>query len=145
MKTRKLIVGVGGLKKMAEEFIDVWKCIESGKKVPHAPIEKVTFSSERLLFKVLSKSRRDLLRYVHEHGEMTIRALAKQLHRNYEEVCRDVKLLFEAGLILKDKKSTKYFVPWESIITEISLAAPEVRYYPMDHHAHAHSAHFSAG
>ena len=121
MAKRKIIVTTGSLKDMGKEFIDVWHQAEAGKKIKGAPIEKIVFENERLLFKTLTPKRCDLLKYVHEKGKISIRALAKQLHRDYSNVHEDVKALHHVGLILKDEKDEKYYVPWETIMTEIPL------------------------
>lgn len=124
MTKKKLTVGVGSIEDAARDFIDVWHQVESGKLPKNAPIEKITFSDQRLLFKTLSPRRCDLLRYVHEHGKISIRALAKGIDRDYSNVHQDVKTLLQVGLILKDEKSDKYHVPWDVIVTEIPMFSP---------------------
>lgn len=121
MTKKKLTVGVGSIEDAARDFIDVWHQVESGKLPKNAPIEKITFSDQRLLFKTLTPRRCDLLRYVHEHGKISIRALAKGVDRDYSNVHQDVKTLLQVGLILKDEKNDKYHVPWDVIVTEIPM------------------------
>jgi predicted transcriptional regulator len=121
MSNRKITVTVGSLEEMGKEFIDVWHQVELGKKIKGAPIEKVVFEDERLLFKTLTPKRCELLKYVHEKGKISIRALARQLHRDYSNVYQDVKALNHVGLMPKDEKDEKYYVPWKTITTEIPL------------------------
>lgn len=121
MSNKKITVTVGNLKDMGKEFIDAWHQIESGKKIKGTPIEKIYFENERLLFKTLTPKRCDLLKHVHEKGKVSIRSLARELHRDYSNVYQDVKALNQIGLMLKDEKNNKYYVPWKTIATEISL------------------------
>ncbi len=80
--------------------------------MPTAVEEKIYFKDERALFKALTPKHCELLRYVHEHGKMTILALAKQLARDYRNVYQDVKELNQIGLMVKDEETSKYGVPW---------------------------------
>lgn len=123
MSNRKITVAVGTLEDMGKEFIDTWHKIKSGKKIKNAPVEKIFFENERLLFKTLTPKRCDLLKYIHEKGKVSIRLLARELHRDYSNVYQDVKALNHVGLILKDVKNEKYYVPWKIIATEISLCS----------------------
>ena len=120
MTTKKITVTTGNLKDMSKEFIATWHQLEAGKKIK-TPIEKIYFENERLLFKTLTPKRCELLKCIHERGKVSIRELARKLHRDYSNIYNDVKALYRIGLILRDDKSGKYFVPWKSIITEIPL------------------------
>ena len=60
-----------------------------------------------------------LLRHIHECGKISIRALAKELNRDYSNVHQGVKALNPTGFILKDVITNKYYVPWDIIVTEI--------------------------
>ena len=77
MSKKKLTVNVSSIEDAAREFIDVWHQVESGHLPKNIPLEKISFSNQRLLFKTLTPRRCDLLRYAHEHGKISIRALAK--------------------------------------------------------------------
>lgn len=125
MRKRKLTVDVSSIEEAAREFIDIWHQAEAGKPPKDAPIEIISFSNERLLFKTLTTRRRDLLRCVHNHGKISIRDLAKKLSRDYSNVYQDVKALAHIGLILKDEKTEKYYMPWDKIITEIPMTEPK--------------------
>jgi len=48
--------------------------------------------------------------------------LAKALDRDYSNVHQDVKLLYQLGLMQKDEKDDKFSVPWDVIVTEITLS-----------------------
>lgn len=117
---KKITVKTGSLEEAAKEFIDVWHHVEKGG-VQKAPIEKISFKDQRLLFRMLTPKRFEILEHVHEQGGMSIRFLAKALGRDYSNVHSDVKLLSQLGLMLKDENTAKYYVPWDVIVTEISL------------------------
>lgn len=120
MKKQNIKVTIGDRYDMAKEFIETWQQAEAGH-IPNQVEEKIYFKDDRALFKVLTPKRCELLRYVHDHGKTAILALAKQLNRDYRNVYQDVKELSQAGLMIKDKMG-EYSVPWNAIVTEISLS-----------------------
>ena len=73
--------------------------------------------------KILSPKRLELLKTLHTLGTISIRQLAKELHRDYSNVHQDVKALNKVGVILESEG--KYYVPWETIMTEISLCTKD--------------------
>ncbi len=134
MSQRRLTIGIGNVENAAKEFIKIWHQVETGKHLKNAPVEKISFENERLLFKTLTPRRCDLLRYVHEHGKISIRALANKLDRDYSNVYQDVKILNQVGLILKDEKDNKYYMPWDVIVTEIPMITIKRKPIKRDHH-----------
>ena len=44
------------------------------------------------------------------------------MDRDYSNVHQDVKLLYQLGLMQKDEKDDKFSVPWDVIVTEITLS-----------------------
>src|SRR5476651_2261598 len=132
MRNKKITVRTGSLEEAAKEFIDIWHQVEQGN-APKTPIEKISFKDQRLLFKTLTPKRFEILKYAHEQDGISIRALAKELGRDYSNVHQDVKILYQLGLMLKDEKSEKYHVPWDVIVTEIPL--PTVKKTKNSRHA----------
>lgn len=132
--SKKITVRTGTLEEAAKEFIDMWHQVEQGQ-APEAPIEKISFKDQRLLFKTLTPKRFDILKHVHEHDGVSIRSLAKELGRDYSNVHQDVKILHHLGLMLKDENDDKYYVPWDVIVTEIPL--PVIR--KTQNHRHSHN------
>ena len=118
--SKKITVKTGNLEEAAKEFIDVWHQVEN-QQTSRAPVEKISFKDQRLLFKTLTPKRFDILKHTHEQDGVSIRSLAKELHRDYSNVHQDVKILHQLGLMIKDEKSQKYYVPWDVIVTEIPL------------------------
>ena len=128
MTKRQLIVKVSSVKESLARFKDAWEKAERGEKIENTPIEIVSFETAQLLMKTLTPRRLDLLQRLHTLGKTSIRALAKALERDYSNVHEDVKALHRVGIILQDN-TRKYYMPWDTIVTEIPMIitpAPEV-------------------
>jgi predicted transcriptional regulator len=118
MTKKQLIVKVSSLDSSLAKFKDMWERAEKGERVG-APVEVLSFENASILMKTLSPKRLELLQTLHGLGIVSIRKLAKELHRDYSNVNQDVKALNQIGIVLD--KEGKYYVPWETIVTEISL------------------------
>jgi predicted transcriptional regulator len=129
MTKKKLIVKVSSLEDSLANFKNVWERAEEGEKFD-APIEVLSFENASTFMKALSPKRLELLQILHGLGVVSIRQLAKALHRDYSNVHQDVKALNLIGVILKSEG--KYYVPWETIVTEISLCTKNSPKH--DHH-----------
>ncbi len=104
----------------AMEFVKAWHLAIKGKTIE--PIERVYFLDMKTMIHTLTNRRLDLLNALRQTGPTSIRAIAKQLKRDYKNVYSDVKILKQTGLIETDKE--KYiWVPWDRIAAEIPLAA----------------------
>lgn len=121
MSNKKLIVSTGAIEEAAKEFIDVWHKAEKGS-VSKTPLQKLSFGNQSLLFRTLTPKRFEILKYVHNQDGISIRLLAKELERDYSNVYQDVKTLHQLGLMIKNEENQKYYVPWDTIVTEIPLA-----------------------
>lgn len=118
MTKKHLIVKVNSLEKSLAKFKNVWERAEKGEQFS-TPVEVLNFENASTLMKTLSPKRLELLQMLHMLGTVSIRQLAKELHRDYSNVHQDVKALNQIGVILE--KEGKYYVPWETIVTKISL------------------------
>lgn len=118
MSDKSIKLTIGSLEDLKKEFISTWHEAEKGKIAKSDPVEKILFKDEAIFFKTLTASRFSLLKKLHSLGKSSIRALSKALNRDYKNVYEDVKVLSAVDLILKDNDG-KYYVPWESIVTEI--------------------------
>ena len=107
-------------KKSAHDFIDAWHTAEKGKS-PKTPTNRIVFQNLESLLSTLTPRRLDLLRVMHDKGNMSIRALAATLKRDYKNVYQDIKILENIGLAVKT--GSLFSVPWESIVAEFKLAA----------------------
>jgi len=149
MNKRRLTVKLTTLEESLARFKDVWERAEQGEKFD-TPVEVLGFENAATLMKTLSPKRLELLKELHLLGKTSIKALAKHLERDYSNVHQDVKSLYKIGLILEDSTG-KYYVPWDSIVTEFSLCEDKKEHHEyrshyyhgnsIEHAHHAHTAH----
>jgi predicted transcriptional regulator len=109
-----------GVEESAMEAVRAWERAEQGM-APEEPIDRLYLQSLETLLSVLTTRRLELLRALHESGLSSVRALAKELNRDYKNVRQDITLLEKVGLV--QRKDGKVNAPWERIIAEIRLAA----------------------
>jgi predicted transcriptional regulator len=84
--------------------------------------EHLSFATYEQFTSAFSEKRYDLLRRLKAHGPCSIRALSKDLTRDYKSVHGDVKKLLELGLIEK-RNDGLIEAPYDTIVSEISLKA----------------------
>ena len=63
-----------------------------------------------------------MLKTLRKRGPMSVRALSKELGRDYKNVHTDVRLLEEVGLVGRTKEE-KVEVPWDTVEAKLRLAA----------------------
>lgn len=138
MNTGKLTVKVSSLDEAFADFKTVWEKASAGVQFA-TPVEIVGFENAALLMKILTPRRLELLQKLHAIGTRSIRALAKELERDYSNVHQDVEILKKAGLLLQDKKG-RYSMPWDKIVTEISMekCSSPVKAVAHDNHSSHH-------
>ncbi len=117
---KQLRIGVGDAADTAKGFVDTWKRAERGEKVVED--QRLYFEDLETLLKTLTSGRWALLKHLHEKGPMSIRALAKELGRDYKNVHTDVKRLRDIGLVSQTEDG-KIEVPWNVVEARLSLAA----------------------
>jgi predicted transcriptional regulator len=113
-------IEVKGVEESAMEAVRAWERAEQGI-APEEPVDRLYFQSLETLLSVLTTRRLELLKVLHESGPSSVRALSKELNRDYKNVHQDITLLEKIGLI--QRKDGKVDAPWERIIAEIRLAA----------------------
>lgn len=117
---KQIKIGVADAAATAEDFIDVWKQAERGKR--RESQYRLTFENLETLLKTLTPGRWMLLKTLHKAGPMSIRSLAAELGRDYKNVHTDVKLMENAGLV--DRTENKQVeVPWDIVEARLQLAA----------------------
>ncbi len=118
--SKDLRIGVGTLRETAGRFVTAWKRGERGDIVER--LELTTFEDMETFLAVMTSTRWALLRALRAKGPMNVRALAKALARDYENVHNDVGILANAGLI--DRSSGgRVLVPWDTLLAELDLKA----------------------
>ena len=118
---KNIKVEIRGEEESAQEFVKAWRRAEAGEPVEE-PAEHLYFQDLGALLQVLTPRRLELLKAVHAAGPESVRALAKRLSRDYQNVYNDVQALERVGLLVRtaDKLLS---APWEKVVAEIRLAA----------------------
>lgn len=133
MNKKRLIVKMSSLEESLAQFKHTWERAEKGEKFDK-PIEILSFENASALMRVLSPKRLILLQVLHALGVASIRQLAKELDRDYSNVYQDIHALHQIGVVLDVlDKTRKFYVPWEAIVTEISLCSQKQK-----RHRHLH-------
>ena len=93
---KQVLVG-GTLRDAGRRFIDAWNRAERGEVVE--PEDNVTFVSWAALSAVMTQKRYELLRHLHLHPAASIRALSRDVGRDFKRGHEDVTALESIGLI----------------------------------------------
>jgi predicted transcriptional regulator len=101
---RNVYVG-GTLEEAAKRVADVWKRAERGEHIE--PEDNLTFISWSSLAKVMTNKRHELLQHLHRHPAPSIRALARELGRDYKRVHDDVSAFESVGLVERDDEGLR--------------------------------------
>ena len=117
---KQIKIGVGDAVTTAKDFVEAWKLAERGEKVQERNM--LHFENLEVLLKTLTPGRWSLLKKLHANGPMSIRALAKDLDRDYKNVHTDVRRLENIGLIGRNKDDC-IIVPWDIVEARLLLAA----------------------
>ncbi len=117
---KQITIEVGEAATTAKEFIDAWKLAERGETVQEK--HRLHFENLEVLLKTLTPGRWVLLKKLHANGPMSIRALSKDLGRDYKNVYTDVRCLENIGLIERTKND-RIKVPWDIVEARLLMAA----------------------
>ncbi len=82
----------------------------------------LNFEDFSILLSTLTPKRLELLKSLRQHGPMSVRALAKQLERDYKNIYTDVSALEEINLIIRTEENL-ITAPWDVIDTHLQLVA----------------------
>ena len=116
MSDVKITVG-GAIEDLAgRSFVDAWHRAERGESFRE---RRLAFESWDALSRVLTGKRMELLRYVHRRPQISIRALAKALGRDYSNVHADVQALMAAGLLEVSDSGVR--ADYDAIETKIAI------------------------
>ena len=124
MKVKKIDIGIKGLQESLNDFSEVWKKLEAGKKVRKE--EGIYFDSIDNMRAVLTNNRLLILKTIREQKPNSVYELAKMLHRDLKNVNQDLKLLSDIGLVTlekteADKKRIVPHVDYGKILLEIPV------------------------
>ena len=108
------------LESAANRFLDGWKRGERGELTPATAELHIGFASWEEMVRVLSPKRLELLRHLHRFPAKSIRALSKDLGRDYRRVHEDVEALELAGLLNRDSEGVS--APYEAFDVNLRVA-----------------------
>lgn len=97
---KKTITVGGSLRDAAQRVTDAIHRAERGETVEAQ--DNVTFVTWSSLASVMTDKRHELLRHLHQHPATSIRALARDLGRDYRNVHDDLEALVRVGLVERD-------------------------------------------
>jgi predicted transcriptional regulator len=111
---------VGDATITAKGFIDAWKKAEQGEEMRAE--HRLYFENLETLLKTLTQGRWVLLKTLRTKGPMSIRALAKELGRDYKNVYTGVRRLEQMDLVVRTRDEN-VGVPWDTVEARLRLAA----------------------
>jgi predicted transcriptional regulator len=117
--TKTIHVG-SSLGDAARRFVDTVGRVERGE--PVAAQDNVTFVTWSALASVMTDKRHELLRHLHSHPAGSIRALARDLCRDYKRVHADIAALAAVGLV--ERVDGCWRAEYDTIHTAITLVPP---------------------
>jgi predicted transcriptional regulator len=117
---KRIQISISDSTATARGFIEAWKRAETGERAEAE--ERLVFENLETLLKTLTQGRWVLLKTLRAKGPMSVRALAKELGRDYKNVHTDVRRLEQIGLIDRNKDDNVR-VPWDIVEARLKLAA----------------------
>ena len=120
MSKQHIHIGVEDAGRGFERFMEAWRKAEAGE-IEEAEVH-LNFEDFAKLLSVLTPKRLTLLRSLRQRGPLSVRALAKQLERDYKNVHRDAGALEEVGLIARTEDGL-LVAPWDVIDAHVHLVA----------------------
>jgi predicted transcriptional regulator len=98
------------------DFAQAWKSGKSSK------IDRISFASPELLWKVLTAKRWELLKVLCGAGPVTVREAARRVSRDVKAVHSDLSALLSAGVLNRTESGQVEF-PYEAVKVEFLLQA----------------------
>ena len=120
MSKQHIHIGVEDASRGYERFIDAWNREETSE-IEQTEIH-LNFEDFAMLVSVLTPKRLELLKTLRQNGPLSVRALAKQLKRDYKNVHADVASLEAAELIQRSEYGL-VLAPWDVIDAHLRLVA----------------------
>lgn len=98
------------------DFAQAWK---SGKG---SKMDRISFASPELLWKVLTAKRWELLKALCGAGPVTVREAARRVSRDVKAVHTDLSALLSAGVLVRTEAGQVEF-PYDAVKVEFLLQA----------------------
>jgi len=120
MSKQRIHIGVEEADRGYERFVDAWNKAETGE-IKSAEIH-LNFEDFAMLVAVLTPKRLELMKFLRQHGPMSVRTLAKQLERDYKNIHTDASALEAVDLIQRSDEGL-LVAPWDVIDAHVRLVA----------------------
>ena len=120
MSKQHIHIGVEDAERGFDRFVEAWHKAEAGD-TEQSEIH-LNFEDLAMLASVLTPKRLELLKTLRQQGPLSVRALAKQLERDYKNVHVDVAALEQAELIQRTEDGF-LVAPWDVIDAHVRLVA----------------------
>lgn len=109
---------VESLSTFFDQTMDMARRLDRGERVQRPA--SISCENMETFLKVLTPNRWVLLRTLRARGPSSIRALARDLGRDYRGVHADTMTLLRAGLLERDEEDA-ISVPWSRVTAEMAL------------------------
>lgn len=120
MSKQHIHIGVEEADRGFDRFVEAWEKAESGK-TEQAEVH-LNFEDFAMLASVLTPKRLELMKTLRQQGPLSVRALAKQLARDYKNVHADAAALEDVDLIQRTEDNL-LVAPWDVIDAHVRLVA----------------------
>lgn len=120
MKERVIHFHISTEADAGQRFVNAWKSAGTQKKASGE--DHLNFIGLQSFLSTLTAKRWALLKLLNSNGPMSIRALSKQLERDYKSVHGDIGKLMTLGLIVK-REDGLIEAPYDRIVSDIRMAA----------------------
>ena len=107
------------VKSTSDTFAEIAKAVKTGKAEREA---RISFATPELLWEVLTLKRWELIKSLCGAGALSIREVARRVHRDVKAVHGDVHALLQAGVLQRDE-SGKIVFPFDAVKVEFLLRA----------------------
>ncbi|MFV2057663.1 MAG: MarR family transcriptional regulator [Thiohalomonadales bacterium] len=120
MSKQHIHIGVEDADHGFDRFVEAWHKAEAGDT---EQIEiHLNFEDFTMLTSILTPKRVELMKTLRQQGPLSVRALAKQLERDYKNVHTDATALETVELIQRTEEGL-LITPWDVIDTHVRLVA----------------------
>jgi predicted transcriptional regulator len=117
--SQKMSIALGSAEDAAKDFIEAWHCAQRGETHQGAT-EKLYFEDLETLLRVLNQRRWQLLKTLRLAGPTDTPTLSQKLHRNDQEIQKDINELEQSGLILRTA-TNQIAAPWDVVEAQLKL------------------------
>ncbi len=119
MNKHHIHVGIEDTNRGFERFVETWERAERGQ-IMETEVH-LNFEDLSMLLSILTPRRLELLKTLRQQSLSSVRALSKNLGRNYKNVHTDVQALEGVGLLERTGEGTLQ-VLWDVIDAHVELA-----------------------